>query len=88
MAPSRAAGTRPQAAVQGRAAGRAVTRRNRTVNNIETLVLHTPEGTKAGTLSVLQGTRAGFDLFLASDGDLYKCNDWFRYVAWQAGDRA
>jgi hypothetical protein len=65
---------------------RAVTARRRTAADIDTLVLHTPEGWKAGTLSVLGGTKAGFDLFLAADGDLYKCNDWFRYIAWQAGD--
>jgi hypothetical protein len=67
---------------------RAVTPKKRTAADIDTLVLHTPEGWEAGTLSVLGGTRAGFDLFLAANGNLYKCNDWTKYVAWQAGDRA
>lgn len=67
---------------------RGATRKNRRPEDIDTLVLHTPEGSEAGTLSVLNGTRAGFDLFMASNYNLYKCNDWFRYVSWHAGDRA
>ena len=67
---------------------RAATARRRTAADIDTLVLHTPEGWEAGTLSVLGGTKAGFDLFMAANGNLYKCNDWFRYIAWQAGDWA
>lgn len=57
-------------------------------NNIDSIVLHTPEGYVPGTLSVLSGTRAGFDFFLPPSGELYKCNDYLRYFSWQAGDLA
>lgn len=66
---------------------RAATRRRRTAADIDTIVLHTPEGYEGGTLEVLKGTQAGFDVYLAPDGDLYKCNDWFNFYSWQAGDR-
>jgi N-acetylmuramoyl-L-alanine amidase len=82
--PTRVAAPRFKAIYQARA----VTRKTRRADDIDTLVLHTPEGPEAATLSVLNGTRAGFDLFLASNYNLYKCNDWFRYVSWHAGDRA
>ena len=65
---------------------RAATARRRTAADIDTCVIHTPEAPEKSVLSVLGGTRAGFDLFLAANGNLYKCNDWFRYIAWQAGD--
>lgn len=64
---------------------RAATRRNRTHRDINKLVLHTPEGSEAGTISVLRNGRAGFDLFRPNGQRLYKCNDWFRHVCWQAG---
>lgn len=55
-------------------------------HNIDTIVLHTPEGYVPGTLSVLSGTRAGFDWYLPPSGELYKCNDHLRYFSWHAGD--
>lgn len=66
----------------------AATRRDRTKADISSIVLHTPEGGESGTLSVLSGGRAGFDYFLPPNGRLYKCNDFYKYIAWQAGDWA
>ncbi len=55
-------------------------------HNIDSIVLHTPEGYVSGTLGVLSGTRAGFDFYLPPSGELYKCNDYLRHFSWQAGD--
>ncbi len=57
-------------------------------HNVDSIVLHTPEGYVPGTLSVLSGTRAGFDFFLPPSGELYKCNDYTRFFSWHAGDLA
>jgi N-acetyl-anhydromuramyl-L-alanine amidase AmpD len=57
----------------------------RSPNQIDQIVMHTPEGGEGGTLSVLNGDRAGFDFFLPLSGRLYQCNDYLRHVAWQAG---
>lgn len=65
---------------------RAATRQDRTKADITQILLHTPEGGTSGTLSVLSGGRAGYDFFLPPAGELYKCNDFYRYIAWQAGD--
>lgn len=65
---------------------RAATYQPRTKADIDTIVLHTPEGGTPGTLGVLDGTRAGFDFFLPPAGELYKCNDYYNYIAHQAGD--
>jgi len=65
---------------------RAATTRKRTNADINAIVLHTPEGGTPGTLSVLNGTGAGFDWFLPPSGELYKCNDYRNHIAWQAGD--
>ena len=64
---------------------KAATARRRTEADIFYIVWHTPEGSEAGTLAVLNGTRAGFDVFVPLSGRAYKCNDWWNYVAWQAG---
>lgn len=64
---------------------KAATRRNRSLSEIDQIVLHTPEGYEGGTLSVLQNGRAGFDWFLPPSGNLYKTNAFASYVAWQAG---
>lgn len=66
--------------------GTACTRRDRSKADISQILLHTPEGGTAGTLSVLSSGRASFDYFLPPSGELYKCNDFYRYIAWQAGD--
>ncbi|MBA2693099.1 MAG: N-acetylmuramoyl-L-alanine amidase [Rubrobacter sp.] len=65
---------------------RGATPMSRGKHNIDTIVLHTPEGYVPGTLSVLSGTRAGFDWYLPPSGELYKCNDYLRYFSWHAGD--
>lgn len=59
---------------------------SRSKADIDTIVLHTPEGGVSGTLGVLNGAGAGFDWFLPPSGELYKCNDYYNYIAWQAGD--
>lgn len=64
-----------------------VTPRARSATDIDMLLMHTPEGAnEAGVLSVLSGSRASFDFYLPPSGRLYRCNDWSRYIAWQAGD--
>lgn len=65
--------------------GRACSAMKRTKADIDQVVIHTPEGGESGTLSVLNGTGASFDWFLPLSGSLYRCNDYFNYVAWQAG---
>lgn len=65
---------------------RAVSAVPRDPKDISHIVLHTPEGYEQGTLDVLNGTRAGFDYFLPLSGNLYNTNNWYRYIAWQAGD--
>ena len=65
---------------------RAATRMDRAMSSIVSIVHHTPEGGEAGTLGVLNGDRAGFDFFVPRAGVVYKCNDFTRFVAWQAGD--
>jgi hypothetical protein len=67
---------------------RAATRQDRAPSSIVTIVHHTPEGGEAGTLGVLNGDRAGFDFFVPRAGVVYKCNDFHRYTAWQAGNWA
>lgn len=67
---------------------RAATRQRRSAANISYIVWHTPEGSEAGSLSVLNGTGAGFDMFVPTSGNIHKCNDWWNYIAWQAGDWA
>lgn len=64
---------------------KAATYKPRARNQIDSLILHTPEGYEGGTLSVLRQGRAGFDWFLPPSGNLYKCNAFGKYVAWQAG---
>lgn len=64
---------------------KAATRRNRSNAQIDQIVIHTPEGYEGGTLAVLQNGRAGFDWYLPPSGNLYKCNAFAKYVAWQAG---
>lgn len=64
---------------------KAATRRDRSLTEIDQLVIHAPEGYEGGTLAVLQQGRAGFDWFLPPSGNLYKCNAFASYVAWQAG---
>lgn len=66
--------------------GRAASRARRTKADINKVVMHTPEGGEAGTLSVLNGTGASFDWFLPPSGNLYRCNDYYNYIAWQAGN--
>lgn len=66
--------------------GRAVTPRRRSPRDIDAIVIHTPEGGVPGTLDVLNETRASFDVYLPLGGTFYKCNDWWNYIAWQAGD--
>lgn len=66
--------------------GRAATRRVRSNSDIRSIVIHTPEGGIAATLSVLEEHRASFDFYLPLNGDLYRCNDYRNYIAWQAGD--
>lgn len=68
--------------------GRAATAQTRAPQDIRAIVIHTPEGGEPGTLGVLSGTRASFDFFLPLSGRLYQCNDYWRYIAWQAGDWA
>lgn len=65
---------------------RAATWQRRSPESIRYVVLHTPEGSESGTLSVLSGGRAGFDVFHPVSGARYKCNDFFAAIAWQAGD--
>lgn len=65
---------------------RAASRARRTKADIFLCLIHTPEGGESGTLSVLNGGRAGFDWFLPLSGNLYRCNDYYNYIAWQAGD--
>lgn len=65
---------------------KAVTPRYRTKANISQILVHTPEGGTSGSLSVLGGVGAGYDYLLPPSGELYKTNDWSRYIAWQAGD--
>jgi len=65
---------------------RACTSRPRSLADIDVIVMHTPEGGVNGTLGVLEGTQAGFDFYLPLDGTLYQCNDYLRFVAWQAGE--
>ncbi len=67
---------------------RGATPMSRGKSNIDTIVIHTPEGHVPGTLSVLSGTRAGFDWYLPPSGELYKCNDYLRHFSWHAGDLA
>lgn len=67
---------------------RAASRARRSAANISYIVWHTPEGSEAGSLSVLNGTGAGFDVFVPTNGNMHKCNDWWNYIAWQAGDWA
>lgn len=71
--------------IRGVYQAKAATRRNRSNAQIDQIVIHTPEGYEGGTLSVLQQGRAGFDWFLPPSGNLYKCNAFAKYVAWQAG---
>lgn len=66
--------------------GRAATARNRAGSDIRAIVMHTPEGGVSATLDVLKGTRASFDFYLPLNGDLYRCNDYRRNIAWQAGN--
>ena len=79
-----ARGARPQ--IHAFRQGRAVTAQARGPHDIRAIVIHTPEGGESGTLGVLNGTRASFDFFLPLNGRLYQCNDYWRYIAWQAGD--
>jgi N-acetyl-anhydromuramyl-L-alanine amidase AmpD len=58
----------------------------REASQIDVLVMHTPEGPCAPTLAVLDGTDAGFDFYLPLGGTFYQCNDFNRFVAWQAGE--
>jgi N-acetyl-anhydromuramyl-L-alanine amidase AmpD len=64
---------------------RACEPRNRAPSQIDVIVIHTPEGGESATLSVLQGDRAGFDFYLPLSGKLFQCNDYFRFIAFQAG---
>lgn len=64
---------------------KAATREDRSLNQIDSLVIHTPEGYEGGTLSVLKGENAGFDWFLPPSGNLYKTNAFAKYIAWHAG---
>lgn len=64
---------------------KAATYKPRSWSQIDSILIHTPEGYEGGTLSVLQQGRAGFDWYLPPSGNLYRCNDFSRYVAWQAG---
>lgn len=66
--------------------GRAATAKARNDSDIRVIVLHTPEGGVQATLGVLEGTRASFDFYLPLSGELYRCNDYRRHVAWHAGD--
>jgi hypothetical protein len=66
--------------------GRAVTAQARSSSAIRNIVIHTPEGGIPGTLGVLKETRASFDFFLPETGELYRCNDYRQFIAWQAGD--
>lgn len=66
--------------------GRACSRARRGPGNISYIVWHTPEGSEAGSLGVLNGTGASFDMFVPTSGNIHKCNDWWNYIAWQAGD--
>lgn len=66
--------------------GRACSRAKRTKADINKVLIHTPEGGEAGTLSVLNGTGASFDWFLPLNGNLYRCNDYSNFIAWQAGN--
>ena len=68
--------------------GRAGTPRARSLADIRVIVLHTPEGSPRATLSVLNDMRASFDFFMPLTGELYKCNDYRRAIAWHAGDRS
>lgn len=65
--------------------GRAVSAIKRTKEDIYLLLIHTPEGGEPGTLSVLNEPNASFDWFLPPSGNLYRCNDYYNFVAWQAG---
>ncbi len=65
---------------------RSVSERRRRPSDIVQILMHTPEGGESGTLSVLQGTRASFDFFLPPSGKLYRCNDFWNFISWQAGD--
>ncbi len=64
---------------------RSVTEQKRRPSDIVQIVMHTPEGYESGTLSVLQGTRASFDFYLPPSGKLYRCNDFWNFISWQAG---
>ncbi len=66
--------------------GRAVTPFVRARSDIRAIVIHTPEGGQQGTLDVLNGTRASFDFYMPLNGELYRCNDYLKHIAWQAGD--
>lgn len=67
--------------------GRAGTAQRRSDSDIRVIVIHTPEGGVGATLGVLKETRASFDFFLPLSGELYRCNDFRRVIAWHAGDR-
>lgn len=71
--------------IDGYYQAKAATRQNRSNSDIDSIIIHTPEGYEAGTLSVLNQGRAGFDWFLPPSGNLYKTNAFSKYVAWQAG---
>jgi len=66
--------------------GRAATAHARAASELRAIVMHTPEGGVQGTLGVLNETRASFDFYLPLSGALYRCNDYRRNIAWQAGD--
>lgn len=65
---------------------RAASRIRRGAGNIHYIVWHTPEGGEPGTLGVLNGVGAGFDVFLPLSRNIHKCNDWWNYIAYQAGN--
>jgi hypothetical protein len=65
--------------------GRAASARNRAGSDIRAIVMHTPEGGVSATLGVLKGTRASFDFYLPLNGELHRCNDYRRFIAFQAG---
>lgn len=71
--------------IKGVYQAKAATYQPRANSQIDSIIIHTPEGYEGGTLSVLQQGRAGFDWFLPPSGNLYKCNAFGKYIAWQAG---